>query len=178
MFFVKKEIFMPKVKKPVYIKCPRCELNYIKKSDKYCNVCKKEMKLIKPEFEDDITDLELCPICKTNFIHGNEDMCASCQEDQGLSGKNAFIDDDNWTKYIDEDDTEESEDISDYTIEEDDDLLPDAGIGLSFDDEMTKGLVELGLDDTDESEEELDDLDLDLDLDLDDDDDDIDDDDE
>ena len=51
--------------KNVYIRCPRCELNYIKKSDKYCDVCKKEMKLIKSDESD---DLELCPICKVNFI--------------------------------------------------------------------------------------------------------------
>ena len=27
-----------------YIKCPRCELNYIVKKDKFCEVCKQEMK--------------------------------------------------------------------------------------------------------------------------------------
>lgn len=31
------------MKKPVYIRCPRCELNYIQKKDKYCSVCKAEM---------------------------------------------------------------------------------------------------------------------------------------
>ena len=49
---------MAKSTKPVWILCPRCELNYIKKADQYCNVCKKEMKLIKSS-EDDIGDLEL-----------------------------------------------------------------------------------------------------------------------
>ena len=28
-----------------YIKCPRCELNYIKKDEQYCQVCKAELKL-------------------------------------------------------------------------------------------------------------------------------------
>ena len=37
---------MAKSTKPVWMLCPRCELNYIKKADQYCNVCKKEMKLI------------------------------------------------------------------------------------------------------------------------------------
>ena len=27
-------------------KCPRCELNYIKDDEKYCNVCRREMKAI------------------------------------------------------------------------------------------------------------------------------------
>ena len=30
---------------PEYIKCPRCELNYIKKGEQYCQVCKAELKL-------------------------------------------------------------------------------------------------------------------------------------
>ena len=35
-------------KKPIYILCPRCELNYINKKDKYCNVCKAELGLVDP----------------------------------------------------------------------------------------------------------------------------------
>ena len=58
---------MARNSKPVWILCPRCELNYIKKSDQYCDVCKKEMKLIKGG-DDDIGDLELCPICKITFV--------------------------------------------------------------------------------------------------------------
>ena len=27
-----------------YIKCPRCELNYIKRGEEYCAVCKAELK--------------------------------------------------------------------------------------------------------------------------------------
>ena len=43
---------MAKTSKNVYIRCPRCELNYIKKKDQYCDICKREMKLI--ESDDDI----------------------------------------------------------------------------------------------------------------------------
>ena len=59
--------------KPVWIICPRCELNYIKKSAGYCDVCKKELKLIAPS-EDDIDDLELCPICKLNFVQSDQEI--------------------------------------------------------------------------------------------------------
>ena len=53
---------VPMAKKPIqYVKCPRCDLNYIPKSEKYSNVCKRALGLIVPD-EDDITDLELCPI--------------------------------------------------------------------------------------------------------------------
>ena len=64
------------MKKPVYIRCPRCELNYIQKKDKFCPVCKAEMEA-KRDYIDDV-DLELCPICKTNYIQPDEIMCASC----------------------------------------------------------------------------------------------------
>ena len=47
---------MARSTKPVWILCPRCELNYIKKADQYCNVCKKEVKLIEAS-DDDIGDL-------------------------------------------------------------------------------------------------------------------------
>ena len=35
-------------KKPAYILCPRCELNYIDVKEKYCTVCKAEMGLVDP----------------------------------------------------------------------------------------------------------------------------------
>lgn len=66
------------MKKPVYIRCPRCELNFIQKKDKYCSVCKAEMEAKKDDLDD--VDLELCPICKTNYIQPDEIMCASCPD--------------------------------------------------------------------------------------------------
>ena len=40
-------------------KCPRCELNYIRDDEKYCNVCKREMKG-EPDVEDGVV---LCIEC-------------------------------------------------------------------------------------------------------------------
>ncbi len=67
-----------------YIKCPRCELNYIPKDESLCDVCKAELKLIQSdsllsEDEDEI----LCPICKQNYISIDEDMCLKCAERLG-----------------------------------------------------------------------------------------------
>ena len=69
------------MKKPVYIRCPRCELNYIEKKDKLCSVCKAELSANKEDFIGDL-DLELCPICKTNYIQPDEIMCATCLKEQ------------------------------------------------------------------------------------------------
>ena len=63
------------MKKVEYKRCPRCELNFIKKNEKLCSVCQAELSN-KDEYIDD--DLELCPICKTNYIQPDEIMCSSC----------------------------------------------------------------------------------------------------
>ena len=126
---------MAKSTKPVWILCPRCELNYIKKSDQYCDVCKKEMKLIKST-EDDIGDLELCPICKINFVQNDQEICDSCKQELGMNvdeeAENKEISD--WHKYIADDDDEEDEN-------EDENELTD---NIYDQDEMedTSGLVE------------------------------------
>ena len=119
------------MKKPVYIRCPRCELNYIQKKDKYCSVCKAEMEA-KKDLEDDI-DLELCPICKTNYIQQDEIMCASClKEHRNEDGE----DNDDWNDYmvddsddmIDDDDMSGVDDLADSTLL-DDELTADMEFG-------------------------------------------------
>ena len=118
---------MAKSTKPVWILCPRCELNYIKKADQYCNVCKKEMKLIEAS-EDDIGDLELCPICKINFVQSDEEVCDSCKQELGI-----VMDEDaedreiaDWHKYIDDDDNGDDDDED----EEEDSDSESASAGL------------------------------------------------
>ena len=98
------------MKKPVYVRCPRCELNYIQKKDKLCSVCKAEL-AAKDDYIDDI-DLELCPICKTNYIQSDEIMCAAClkehqTEDGELSG--------DWEDYLTREDDEDTMTIEDET---------------------------------------------------------------
>ena len=55
--------------KPIkYIKCPRCELNYINSRQKLCDVCKKELDKKGSGFAD-LEELEqyICPVCKTSL---------------------------------------------------------------------------------------------------------------
>lgn len=102
---------MARSTKPVWILCPRCELNYIKKADQYCNVCKKEMKLIEAS-DDDIGDLELCPICKINFVQSDEEVCESCRQELGINPDEDAEDKEisDWHKYIDDDDDDDDDD--------------------------------------------------------------------
>ena len=68
-----------------FIKCPRCELNYIKEEEQYCSVCKREMK---GEVHDD--PFELCSICNENPVMPGKDVCLMCYKEmnqqQGLRG--------------------------------------------------------------------------------------------
>ena len=97
-----------------YVKCPRCDLNYMKDDEKYCEVCKAELK-IGPALKfaalnvDDDLDQVLCPICKRNFMDANEEMCAECKEranEKATIEPERDIDPDNdeeWRKFLDED---------------------------------------------------------------------------
>lgn len=172
------------MKKPVYIRCPRCELNYIQKKDKLCSVCKAELEA-KNDYIDDI-DLELCPICRTNYIQPDEIMCASClKEHQNEDGELTGDWEDYLTREDDEDivtmddETGEMASVTDITksslLDDDDDIAPDIDFddedGVAFDDEEFE-------EEEEEFEDEDDDFDDDLDLDDEDDDDDFGDDDE
>ncbi len=130
------------MKKPVYIRCPRCEINFIQKKDKYCSVCKAEMEA-KKDYVDDL-DLELCPICKTNYIQPDEIMCASClkehpNEDGELSSDwdDYMVRDDEEDIVTAEDETGEMASVTDITKSSllDDEIAPD----LDFPDDMPFG---------------------------------------
>ena len=157
------------MRKPVYIRCPRCELNYIEKKDKLCSVCKAELSAKKDEFMGDL-DLELCPICKTNYIQPDEIMCATCLKDHNSEEDN---DGNDWEDYIarDEDeiiyDDEETGDMVSVT-DLDDEMLDDDDLdtGIGCDDRLDDDSDDLDSDFDDEDVEN--DFDDDDDLDLDD----------
>ena len=97
-----------------YVKCPRCELNYIDaEKQEYCDVCLKEMKGI-PTDADEIDETEeelpteLCPICGENMMRPGEKMCEECRKKSEYEQDEPDPDeDDEWRNYLDDDtDTE------------------------------------------------------------------------
>jgi hypothetical protein len=71
-----------------YVKCPRCELNYILEDEDYCHVCKSEMKH-HTEADDellDLEDMELCPVCGQNYIKEDQYMCDECKKKRNGDG--------------------------------------------------------------------------------------------
>ena len=78
-----KYLYIITVMKNVYIKCPRCDLNFILKKDKLCPVCKQEMQALNANLADE--DVSLCPICKVNYVTEDENVCGTCMGETDLS---------------------------------------------------------------------------------------------
>lgn len=64
---------------PKYIKCPRCDINYITEDKEYCDICEAEMKGIAFDEVIDDEEAELCPKCGINFLNEGEKICEGCQ---------------------------------------------------------------------------------------------------
>ena len=112
-----------------YMKCPRCELNYIDaEKQEYCDVCLKEMKGIRTDAdeieEEEANELptELCPICGENMMRAGEKMCEECRK--RLESED-----------VEEGDIEEDDEWREYLDDDADDLDTDLDIGETFDEE-------------------------------------------
>ncbi len=113
-----------------YIKCPRCELNYIdSETQEYCDVCIAEMKGSRLKFADlDDEELEeidgvldsdeICPVCGVNPIHAGEKMCENCRQQQEYEEEEEvdIEKDEEWKNYLDEDDSDLT--VDDQELEE------------------------------------------------------------
>ena len=124
-----------------FIKCPRCELNYIKEEEQYCSVCKREMK---GEAHDD--PFELCSICNENPVMPGKDVCLMCYKE--MTQQQGLRDDS-----MDETETTEvnidMEDVSEMEEIELEGLPEDIGEQISLEEEKSKEDVD------DEEEEEI-----------------------
>ena len=95
-----------------YMKCPRCELNYIDaEKQEFCDVCLKEMKGLPidiDEIEESESDMptELCPVCGENMMRAGEKMCEECRKKSEYESEDPNPDDeddDEWREYLDDD---------------------------------------------------------------------------
>ena len=114
-----------------YVKCPRCELNYIdEEKQEYCDVCIAEMKGNKLQFADlddedyealeaDVEQNELCPVCGVNMMRYGEKMCEACKKESEYDEEEEvdIEKDEEWKNYIDEED-EGDLTIDDETLQE------------------------------------------------------------
>ena len=94
-----------------YIKCPRCDLNYIDgEKQSYCDICLKEMKGLKTDAdeleEEEESELatELCPICGENMMRAGEKMCEECRAKADIEEEEPDPEEDTaWRNYLDDD---------------------------------------------------------------------------
>ena len=128
-----------------YIKCPRCELNYIREEELYCPVCKREMK---GEAHDD--PFELCSICNENPVMPGKDVCYMCYKEmnqqQGLRD-DAIEEQENPDVSLDMEDVSEMEEIELEALPED--MPEEIGEQISLEEEKSKEA-----DDEDDEDEE------------------------
>lgn len=112
-----------------YIKCPRCELNYILEGEDYCSVCKNEMKHHEGDEEEllDFDDMDLCPVCGQNYIKEDQTMCDECRKKRNAEG-------------TENDEAEETQE--DWEENENDDLIS-AGSDIDADDDFNHGFEDV-----------------------------------
>ena len=157
-----------------YVKCPRCELNYIdSEKQEYCDVCIAEIKGNKLQFadleDDDYEDLdveleqeEICPICGVNRIRSGEKMCESCRQQQEyMDEEEVDIDkDEEWKNYLEEDDgdlTVDDEALQEEIDEEFADDEEEVEEDDFFESEDVDSLSDLEDDEFDDDDEDFDD---------------------
>ena len=118
-----------------FIKCPRCELNYIREEEQYCSVCKREMK---GESREDL--FELCSICNENPVMPGKDVCFLCYKEmtqqQGLHDENLDEESEAHDVSLDMEDVSEMEEIALDTMP--DDVPEEIGVQLSLEEERSK----------------------------------------
>lgn len=150
-----------------YVKCPRCELNYIdEESQEYCDVCLAEMHGDRLQFADldeeelveldaELEQAELCPVCGVNPVRYGEKMCDSCKQEATEYESEDEIDiekDEEWKNYLDEDDGDLT--VDDETLEEELEEELDAEENEEgYDDDFFEDDLDT-LDDLDEEEED------------------------
>lgn len=124
-----------------YVRCPRCELNYIDKREKMCKVCEQELqaKGNRELTDEEVKELNLCPICRTNYLIDEEEICSECAAEKAAFENNEGLNltddeqadekderEDNWRAYVENDDAEVPEDeFGDMTsiTSEDEDMI-------------------------------------------------------
>ena len=63
-----------------FIKCPRCELNYIEESEGLCKICKQDM-----QGESSSETVELCTICNERPVMPGKDICLVCYKEMSAA---------------------------------------------------------------------------------------------
>ena len=108
------------------VKCPRCDLNYIREDEKYCKVCLQEMK-----GESRSEEIELCSICNEEPCLPGKDVCLFCLREMNKSNSADDTDSGAETENVDTSTIGDMDAVSgmDEIIPEDDETIPSQEYG-------------------------------------------------
>lgn len=152
-----------------YVKCPRCELNWILEENEYCDVCKAELGVEGFTLLEDEDEEMLCPVCGVNYIEHGERMCADCKSKQkdGASFETdspAATDEQSDVEVISFDELEQEESDDKFDIYDDSFDDPDGFADSDFDkEEFDSEEEEEEVEETSEDDEFEDDFNYDID---------------
>lgn len=65
----------------MFVKCPKCDLNYMNDTEKMCKVCYKEI-----HGTDAPEEVELCSICNETPCMPGKDVCLFCHKELAGDG--------------------------------------------------------------------------------------------
>ncbi|NMD37574.1 MAG: hypothetical protein GYA87_02700 [Christensenellaceae bacterium] len=116
-----------------FVKCEKCQLNYIPENETYCSVCKNEAGLLDDDLELDDDDVLFCSSCNLEKPIYSKGVCKSCYK---KSLKSNDFEDSNYEyseDELDDDILEEDEDV----LEENEDLegADDEDVSFEFEKE-------------------------------------------
>lgn len=97
------------------VKCPRCDLNYIREDEKYCKVCLREMK-----GEKHADEVELCSICNEAPVLPGKDVCLFCLKEMSKSNSGDDVQPEEIQEGIEPDTIGDMDDVSAM-----DEIIPD-----------------------------------------------------
>jgi len=137
------------------VKCPRCDLNYIREDEKYCKICLQELK-----GEHHQEEVELCSVCNEEPALPGRDVCLFCLKEMNKSNSAPGEDQEEVTETVDTDTIGDMDSVSgmDEIIPEveDDSDIPSQEFG-EIEDELSLEDVredeERAADDEDEEDE-------------------------
>ena len=161
---------------PKYIKCPRCELNYILETEDLCPVCKDEVRgiIVNDLAVEEEEGGRICPRCGVNYVAEDQEYCETCRAE--LDEINAIHDaeDAQWqtegegeeTVPLDELEDEDAEEADDEVLVLDEDMLAELQSEEEEEEEEDfEEEEEESVDDVDDYDDNVDDYDEDEDLD-------------
>ena len=121
----------------MFIKCPKCELNYMEDTEKMCKVCYREI-----HGTDRPDEPELCSVCNEAPVMPGKDVCLFCFKEMN-------------DQQDDPEDAEEAVAPGDESVSTMDEIVPELGDGDDIPDpELQQIDKDLSLEEMEEKEQE------------------------